>query len=98
MWNSPGPGIETVSPALAGRFFTTEPAGRPLGFYLCEFFFIVINNSVSLLLIKAYSDFVFFLESVSMLCLSGNLSVSSKLFSFVDMLLFIVFLESFLFL
>ena len=96
MWDSPGPGIETVSPALAGRFFTTEPAGRPLGFYLCEFFLLLLI--IQSLLIKAYSDFVFFLESVSMLCLSGNLSVSSKLFSFVDMLLFIVFLESFLFL
>ena len=25
----PDPGIEPTSPALAGRFFTTEPAGRP---------------------------------------------------------------------
>ena len=27
MWA--GPGIESVSPALAGRFFTTEPPGKP---------------------------------------------------------------------
>ena len=25
----PGPGIEPTSPALAGRFFTTEPPGKP---------------------------------------------------------------------
>ena len=25
MWNLPGPGAESVSPALAGRFFSTEP-------------------------------------------------------------------------
>ena len=25
----PDPGIETASPALAGRFFTTEPPGKP---------------------------------------------------------------------
>ena len=25
----PDPGIEPTSPALAGRFFTTEPAGKP---------------------------------------------------------------------
>ena len=25
----PGPGIEPVSPALLGRFFTTEPPGKP---------------------------------------------------------------------
>ena len=27
---SPHPGIEPVSPALAGRFFKTEPPGKPL--------------------------------------------------------------------
>ena len=26
----PNPGIKLVSPALAGRFFTTEPPGKPL--------------------------------------------------------------------
>ena len=26
----PDPGIKPASPALAGRFFTTEPAGKPL--------------------------------------------------------------------
>ena len=26
----PDPGIELMSPALAGRFFTTEPPGKPL--------------------------------------------------------------------
>jgi len=26
----PDPGIEPVSPALAGRFFTTEPPGTPI--------------------------------------------------------------------
>ena len=29
MWDLPGAGIELVSPALAGRFFTTEPPGKP---------------------------------------------------------------------
>ena len=29
MWSLPGPGIELESPALAGRFFTTEPPGKP---------------------------------------------------------------------
>ena len=28
-WNLPGPGIKLVSPALAGRFFTAEPPGKP---------------------------------------------------------------------
>ena len=36
----PGPGIEPTSPALAGRFFTTEPPGKPLqkgGFFTQSF-------------------------------------------------------------
>ena len=28
-WNLPDPGIEPTSPAFAGRFFTTEPSGKP---------------------------------------------------------------------
>ena len=30
MWDLPRPGIEPVSPALAGRFSTTEPPGKPM--------------------------------------------------------------------
>ena len=30
MWNLPEPGIEPMSPALVGRFFTIEPPGKPL--------------------------------------------------------------------
>ena len=29
MWDLPDPGIKPTSPALAGRFFTPEPAGKP---------------------------------------------------------------------
>ena len=29
----PNPGIKSVSPELAGRFFTTELPGKPLEFY-----------------------------------------------------------------
>ena len=29
MWDPPGPGLEPVSPALAGRFSTTAPPGKP---------------------------------------------------------------------
>ena len=28
MWDLPGPGLEPVSPALAGGFLTTEPPGK----------------------------------------------------------------------
>ena len=30
-WDLPGPGIEPVSPALAGGFLTTAPPGKPSG-------------------------------------------------------------------
>ena len=30
MWDLPRPGLEPVSPALAGRFSTTAPPGTPL--------------------------------------------------------------------
>ena len=29
MWDLPRPGLEPVSPALAGRFSTTVPSGKP---------------------------------------------------------------------
>ena len=29
MWDLPGSGIESVSPELAGGFFTTESPGKP---------------------------------------------------------------------
>ena len=34
MWDLPGPGLEPVSPALAGRFSTTEPPGKPLDIFI----------------------------------------------------------------
>ena len=33
MWDLPRPGLEPVSPALAGRFSTTAPPGKPLIMY-----------------------------------------------------------------
>ena len=30
LWDLPRPGLEPVSPALAGRFSTTAPPGKPL--------------------------------------------------------------------
>jgi len=29
MWDPPRSGIKPMSPALTGRFFTTEPLGKP---------------------------------------------------------------------
>ena len=38
MWDLPRPGLEPVSPALAGGVSTTVPPGKPLSFF---FFFLV---------------------------------------------------------
>ena len=46
------PGIEPVFPALAGRFFTTEPPGKPL-------FKSLVNQNLEMLSLKAV---VYFLE------------------------------------
>ena len=41
MWDLPRPGLEPVSPALAGRFSTIAPPGKPwTHFKLCSFFFL----------------------------------------------------------
>ena len=38
MWDLPGPGLEPVSPALAGGFLTTAPPGKSLIFKLYVFY------------------------------------------------------------
>ena len=44
MWDLPGPGLEPVSPALAGGFLTTAPPGKSLFvFTLCPSFKIQLN-------------------------------------------------------
>ena len=40
MWDFPGSGIEPVFPAQAGKFFTTEPPGKP---QTCSFFKFYFN-------------------------------------------------------
>ena len=41
MWDLPRPGPEPVSPALAGRFSTTAPPGKPPLFFLTDFLFLM---------------------------------------------------------
>ena len=45
MWDLPRPGLEPVSPALAGRFSTTVPPGKPVNtsfFLLFSFLFVLL--------------------------------------------------------
>ena len=50
MWDLPGPGLKPVSPALAGRFLTTVPSGKPLA-YVFKFFDIA-NTFIGVMNIK----------------------------------------------
>ena len=40
MWDLPRPGLEPVSPALAGRLPTTAPPGKPLSRFNCDEFLL----------------------------------------------------------
>ena len=45
MWDLPRPGLEPVSPALAGRFSTTAPPGKPCCTFLnMDFSFKIYPN------------------------------------------------------
>ena len=46
MWDLPRPGLEPVSPALAGRFSTTAPPGKPGHIAFNPFFNASISNMV----------------------------------------------------
>ena len=46
MWDPPRPGLEPVCPALAGRFSTTAPPGKPLMFIFYLFFFFLVIHFI----------------------------------------------------
>ena len=49
MWDPPRPGLEPVSPALAGRLQTTAPPGKPhmFRFYVCVFLPSFFSSNIS---------------------------------------------------
>ena len=49
MWDLPRPGLEPVSPALAGRFSTTAPPVKPNSI----FFFIGVKSLYNVVLVSA---------------------------------------------
>ena len=55
MWDLPESGVEPMSPALAGRFFTTEPPRKP-SIAICHTF--SCNKGPNSLLAKTHCDFL----------------------------------------
>ena len=45
MWDPPRPGLEPMSPALAGRFSTTAPPGKP---QFCVFLYVIIPRTTAI--------------------------------------------------
>ena len=43
VWDLPRPGLEPVSPALAGRFSTTAPPGKHLFYFFKNMFEMILN-------------------------------------------------------
>ena len=46
MWDLPGPGLEHVSPALAGGFSTTVPPGKSLLAFIFNFNFLAVLSGL----------------------------------------------------
>ena len=44
MRDLPAPGLEPVSPALAGGFLTTAPSGKPPGWPLSQSYLVILEG------------------------------------------------------
>ena len=70
------PGIESVSPALAGRFFTTEPPGNPLVKHYPSIIFR--TDAVFLLLLFFFLLFMLFYFTVSICGQEDSIMILDK--------------------
>ena len=52
MWDRPGSGIELMSPALAGGFFTTEPPRKPAFFSDS----VIVNQCETNIILKIFKS------------------------------------------
>ena len=64
MWNLPRPGIESMSPALAGGFLTTRPPGES---WVGVFIFLNFYKHIFLFLFNFYFYFILLYNTVLVL-------------------------------
>ena len=59
-WDLPSPGLEPVSPALAGRFSTTVPPGKPHTVLIIVTFYYILKSGmvISLVLVFFFKIFL----------------------------------------
>ena len=92
MWDLPRPGLEPVSPALAGRFSTTAPPGKPsrvffiseIVLYIFDWIIFIISTSLLkwstfILILFLYSFSIIFITNF-LNPVSGRLIISVSLF------------------
>ena len=78
MWDLPGSGIEPGSPALAGRFFTTEPPWKPHVLILVFAFMIRLCFFLCPLILGTARQFPLFLSLRCGLCAWPCLAFSNS--------------------
>ena len=76
MWDLPRSGTEPMSPALEGRFFTTDSPEKPLVGFLQEVFAWGLPSPFTVLAISVFC-FVFFVVDSSLSEFSSQLSDNS---------------------
>ena len=59
MWDRPRPGLEPVSPALAGRFSTTAPPGKPKGLFKKYIFLCLLSHNYLFLFIFLFLFWIY---------------------------------------
>ena len=72
--NLPNPGVKPVSPSLAGRFFTTEPLGKPIIVHLQPIRKLALEGAAHISVCQRRSDFI--LTKITTVQ-SGNVSSQS---------------------